>query len=97
MCCTDCYREKEMQEFIKYTNSMMGYLGLVSLFICLSVAGLQLWHPKSFFEKKKMISLSIFALFGFFSIYGCKVEIKIYKFSKTFQIACASIIIFGVF
>ncbi|KAL7608317.1 hypothetical protein Lser_V15G11585 [Lactuca serriola] len=48
-------REEDMQELMRHTNSIMGYLGLVSLFICLSVAGIQVWHLKSFFEKKKII------------------------------------------
>ncbi|KAJ9563845.1 hypothetical protein OSB04_009005 [Centaurea solstitialis] len=48
-------REQEMQELNKITNSRMAWLSFLSLFICLSVAGLQLWHLKSFFEKKKLI------------------------------------------
>ncbi|KAI3720215.1 hypothetical protein L6452_21128 [Arctium lappa] len=48
-------REQEMQELNKITNSRMAWLSFLSLFVCLSVAGLQLWHLKSFFEKKKLI------------------------------------------
>lgn len=48
-------REREMQELNKVTNSRMAWLSFLSLFICLSVAGMQLWHLKSFFEKKKLI------------------------------------------
>ncbi|XP_073133991.1 transmembrane emp24 domain-containing protein p24delta9-like [Henckelia pumila] len=48
-------REKEMQELNVSTNSKMAWLSILSLFICLSVAGLQLWHLKTFFEKKKLI------------------------------------------
>uniref|UniRef100_A0A803R9Q3 GOLD domain-containing protein n=1 Tax=Cannabis sativa TaxID=3483 RepID=A0A803R9Q3_CANSA len=48
-------REEEMQELNKTTNSRMAWLGFLSLFVCLSVAGLQLWHLKTFFEKKKLI------------------------------------------
>ncbi|XP_047319713.1 transmembrane emp24 domain-containing protein p24delta9-like [Impatiens glandulifera] len=48
-------REEEMQELIKSTNSTMGWLSFLSLLVCLSVAGLQFWHLKSFFEKKKLI------------------------------------------
>ncbi|KAF5443371.1 hypothetical protein F2P56_035930 [Juglans regia] len=48
-------REEEMQELNKKTNSRMGWLSVLSLFVCLSVAGLQLWHLKTFFEKKKLI------------------------------------------
>ncbi|EXC20019.1 Transmembrane emp24 domain-containing protein 10 [Morus notabilis] len=48
-------REEEMQEFNKTTNSRMAWLSFLSLFVSLSVAGLQLWHLKTFFEKKKLI------------------------------------------
>ncbi|KAJ0712092.1 putative transmembrane emp24 domain-containing protein [Helianthus annuus] len=48
-------REREMQELNKVTNSRMAWLSFLSLFICLSVAGMQIWHLKSFFEKKKLI------------------------------------------
>jgi len=50
-----CFREDEMQELNRTTNSRMGWLSFLSLFVCLSVAGLQLWHLKTFFEKKKLI------------------------------------------
>lgn len=50
-----CCREEEMQELNRTTNSRMGWLSFLSLFVCLSVAGLQLWHLKTFFEKKKLI------------------------------------------
>ncbi|WCJ22193.1 emp24/gp25L/p24 family/GOLD family protein [Euphorbia peplus] len=48
-------REEEMQEMNKSTNSRMGWLSFLSLLVCLSVAGLQVWHLKTFFEKKKLI------------------------------------------
>lgn len=48
-------REEEMQELNRSTNSKMAWLSFLSLVVCLSVAGLQLWHLKSFFEKKKII------------------------------------------
>ncbi|XP_057493858.1 transmembrane emp24 domain-containing protein p24delta9-like [Actinidia eriantha] len=48
-------REEEMQELNKTTNSRMAWLSFISLFVSLSVAGLQLWHLKTFFEKKKII------------------------------------------
>ncbi|XP_076888667.1 transmembrane emp24 domain-containing protein p24delta9-like isoform X2 [Bidens hawaiensis] len=48
-------REREMQELNKQTNSRIAWLSLLSLFICLSVTGIQVWHLKSFFEKKKLI------------------------------------------
>ncbi|OIT27917.1 PREDICTED: transmembrane emp24 domain-containing protein p24delta9-like [Nicotiana attenuata] len=48
-------REEEMQELNRATNSKMATFTVLSLLICLSVAGLQVWHLKSFFEKKKLI------------------------------------------
>ncbi|KAJ7943420.1 Transmembrane emp24 domain-containing protein [Quillaja saponaria] len=48
-------REEEMQDLNKATDSKMFWLGLLSLFVSLSVAGLQLWHLKTFFQKKKLI------------------------------------------
>ncbi|KAF9624804.1 hypothetical protein IFM89_014189 [Coptis chinensis] len=48
-------REEEMQDLNRATNSRMAWLSFLSLFICLTVAGLQLWHLKSFFERKKLL------------------------------------------
>ncbi|XP_057444819.1 transmembrane emp24 domain-containing protein p24delta9-like, partial [Lotus japonicus] len=48
-------REFEDLEFTWATNTRMAWLGLLSFFVCFSVAGLQLWHLKTFFEKKKII------------------------------------------
>ncbi|KAF8378718.1 hypothetical protein HHK36_030067 [Tetracentron sinense] len=48
-------REEEMQEFNRATNSRMAWLSFLSLFVCLSVASLQLWHLKTFFERKKLL------------------------------------------
>ncbi|XP_073023038.1 transmembrane emp24 domain-containing protein p24delta7-like [Primulina eburnea] len=48
-------REGEMHLLNRSTNSKMAWLSFLSLVVCLSVAGLQLWHLKSFFEKKKLI------------------------------------------
>ncbi|XP_010523474.1 PREDICTED: transmembrane emp24 domain-containing protein p24delta7-like [Tarenaya hassleriana] len=48
-------REYEMQELNIGTNAKMAWLSFLSLVVCLSVAGLQLWHLKTFFEKKKVI------------------------------------------
>jgi hypothetical protein len=48
-------REEEMQDLNRMTNSRMAWLGFLSLAICLSVAGLQLWHLKTFFERKKLL------------------------------------------
>ncbi|KAJ7953856.1 Transmembrane emp24 domain-containing protein [Quillaja saponaria] len=48
-------REEEMQDLNTATNSKMFWLSFLSLFVSLLVAGLQLWHLKLFFEKKKVI------------------------------------------
>uniref|UniRef100_A0ACD5YLW1 Uncharacterized protein n=1 Tax=Avena sativa TaxID=4498 RepID=A0ACD5YLW1_AVESA len=48
-------REGEMQILNGRTNSRMAWLSFLSLGICLSVAGLQLWHLKNFFERKKLL------------------------------------------
>ncbi|KAL6543704.1 hypothetical protein OROGR_010201 [Orobanche gracilis] len=48
-------REEEMQKLNISTNSKMAWLSFLSLFVSLSVAGLQIWHLKSFFQKKKLI------------------------------------------
>ncbi|XP_052485642.1 transmembrane emp24 domain-containing protein p24delta8-like [Gossypium raimondii] len=48
-------RDEEMQELNKETNSKMATLSFFSLLLCLSVAGLQIWHLKSFFESKKLL------------------------------------------
>ncbi|XP_047308940.1 transmembrane emp24 domain-containing protein p24delta9-like [Impatiens glandulifera] len=48
-------REKEMQELNIGTNSTIGWLSFLSLCVSLGVAGLQFWHLKTFFQKKKLI------------------------------------------
>ncbi|KAM0823811.1 hypothetical protein ACQ4PT_070620 [Festuca glaucescens] len=48
-------REGEMQVLNGRTNTWMAWLSFLSLGICLSVAGLQLWHLKNFFERKKLL------------------------------------------
>ncbi|CAN8265967.1 unnamed protein product [Cochlearia groenlandica] len=48
-------REREMQELNRSTNSRMAALSVLSLVVTLSVAGLQLWHLKSFLERKKLL------------------------------------------
>jgi len=44
-----------MQQLNQSTNSKMAGLSFLSLVVCLSVAGLQLWHLKSHFERKKLL------------------------------------------
>ncbi|KAG9443298.1 hypothetical protein H6P81_014638 [Aristolochia fimbriata] len=48
-------REEEMQDLNRATNTRMAVLSGLSFIICLSVAGLQLWHLKNFFERKKIL------------------------------------------
>ncbi|CAK9162939.1 unnamed protein product [Ilex paraguariensis] len=48
-------REDEMQALNRATNSKMATFSFLSLLVCLSVAGLQLWHLKAFFERKKLL------------------------------------------
>ncbi|KAL6547067.1 hypothetical protein OROMI_022788 [Orobanche minor] len=48
-------REEEMQELNISTNSKMFWFSFLSILVSLSVAGMQLWHLKTFFEKKKLI------------------------------------------
>ncbi|XP_022990520.1 transmembrane emp24 domain-containing protein p24delta9-like [Cucurbita maxima] len=48
-------REEEMQKLNRATNAKMATFSFLSLGVCLSVAGLQLWHLKTFFERKKLL------------------------------------------
>ncbi|TYI93670.1 hypothetical protein E1A91_D02G151600v1 [Gossypium mustelinum] len=48
-------REKEMQQLNQETISKMMWLSFVSLCFGFSVAGLQFWYLKSFFQENKLI------------------------------------------
>ncbi|XP_061365948.1 transmembrane emp24 domain-containing protein p24delta9-like [Gastrolobium bilobum] len=48
-------REEEMQDLNRATNTKMFTFTFLSILVCLSVAGLQLWHLKTFFERKKLL------------------------------------------
>ncbi|KAL9246364.1 hypothetical protein vseg_019908 [Gypsophila vaccaria] len=48
-------REEEMRELNRSTDSRMYWLSFLSLLICLSVASFQVWHLKTFFERKKLL------------------------------------------
>jgi len=48
-------REAEMRDLNELTNSRVAWFGIMSLFVCLGVAGWQLWHLKTFFERKKLL------------------------------------------
>ncbi|ESW23249.1 hypothetical protein PHAVU_004G031200 [Phaseolus vulgaris] len=48
-------REEEMQDLNKSTNTKMFTLSFLSIVVCLSVAGMQIWHLKTFFERKKLL------------------------------------------
>jgi hypothetical protein len=52
--CGNC-REAEMRDLNELTNSRVAWFGIMSLFVCLGVAGWQLWHLKTFFERKKLL------------------------------------------
>jgi len=44
-----------MQNLNKATNTKLFTLSFLSIAVCLSVAGLQIWHLKTFFERKKLL------------------------------------------
>ncbi|XP_074274595.1 transmembrane emp24 domain-containing protein p24delta9-like [Silene latifolia] len=48
-------REEEMQNLNRTTNSRMYWLSFLSIVVNLSVAGLLVWHLKTFFERKKLL------------------------------------------
>lgn len=48
-------RESEMRDLNEVTNSRVAWLSIVSLLVCVGLAALQLWHLKSFFERKKLL------------------------------------------
>ncbi|KAL1338140.1 hypothetical protein HN51_032821 [Arachis hypogaea] len=48
-------REEQMQELNKETSSKMFTFSFLSIVVCLSVASFQLWHLKTFFERKKFL------------------------------------------
>ncbi|PIA47338.1 hypothetical protein AQUCO_01400184v1 [Aquilegia coerulea] len=48
-------REAEMREVSELTNSRVAWFSIMSLGVCIVVSGLQLWHLKHFFQKKKLI------------------------------------------
>ncbi|PON59846.1 TMP21-related [Parasponia andersonii] len=48
-------REAEMREVSETTNARVAWFSIMSLGVCISVSGLQLWHLKRFFRKKKLI------------------------------------------
>ncbi|MED6131018.1 hypothetical protein PIB30_005971 [Stylosanthes scabra] len=48
-------REAEMRVVSERTNARVAWFSIMSLGICIGVSGLQLWHLKRFFQKKKLI------------------------------------------
>ncbi|XP_058777333.1 transmembrane emp24 domain-containing protein p24delta7-like [Vicia villosa] len=48
-------RNTEMLDLNYITDNRMFLLIFVSFFVCFSVAGLQLWHLKTFFQKNKLL------------------------------------------
>lgn len=62
------FREEEMQLLNRSTNTKMATFSILSLGVCLSVAALQLWHLKTFFERKKLLwffSHSLLLIYSF--------------------------------
>ncbi|KAK4263494.1 hypothetical protein QN277_028893 [Acacia crassicarpa] len=48
-------REREMHELNLSTKDRMFWFSSLSLLICLSVVGMQVWHLKTYFERKKIL------------------------------------------
>ncbi|WJX75251.1 hypothetical protein P8452_58801 [Trifolium repens] len=48
-------REEEMQDLNRGTDNKMFTFIFLSIIVCLSVSGLQIWHLKTFFESKKLL------------------------------------------
>lgn len=48
-------REEEMREVSETTNARVAWFSIMSLGLCISVSGLQLWYLKRYFQKKKLI------------------------------------------
>ncbi|BAT73496.1 hypothetical protein LR48_Vigan564s003100 [Vigna angularis] len=48
-------REAEMRIVSEKTNARVAWFSIMSLGICITVSGLQLWYLKRFFQKKKLI------------------------------------------
>ncbi|VFQ58496.1 unnamed protein product [Cuscuta campestris] len=48
-------RGEEMQALTRSTNTKMATFSFLSLLVCMSVAALQIWHLKKFFEHKKLV------------------------------------------
>jgi len=48
-------REGEMREVSEATNARVAWFSIMSLGVCLSAAGAQIWYLKRYFHKKKLI------------------------------------------
>ncbi|KAF3324115.1 transmembrane emp24 domain-containing protein p24delta4-like protein [Carex littledalei] len=48
-------REREIRDISERTNARVAYLSITSLFICIGVSALQMYHLESFFRKKKLL------------------------------------------
>lgn len=51
----ELHREADMREVSESTNARVAWFSIMSLGICIIVSGLQLWHLKRYFRKKKLI------------------------------------------
>lgn len=70
-----------MQQLNRSTNSKMATFSFLSLLVCLSVAGLQLWHLKMFFERKKLLQFH----FVLISLTFCSAVIYILLFPLYYE------------
>lgn len=48
-------REEEMRDLNEATNDRVAFFSIVSLCVCVVLAGWQLWHLRSFFHRKKIL------------------------------------------
>ncbi|CAM8899151.1 unnamed protein product [Rhodiola kirilowii] len=48
-------REAEMRTVSEKTNSRVAWFSIMSFGICIGVSALQVWHLKTYFQKKKLI------------------------------------------
>ncbi|XP_050214752.1 transmembrane emp24 domain-containing protein p24delta5 [Mercurialis annua] len=48
-------KEAEMREVSEKTNARVAWFSIMSLGLCIAASGLQLWHLKRYFQKKKLI------------------------------------------
>lgn len=77
------FREEEMQLLNRSTTTKMATFSILSLGVCLSVAALQLWHLKTFFERKKLLWFFSHSLFLIYSSLTNYLLVLFFSFLKT--------------